>query len=524
MVAATATSRRRKKIIIPHVHIFTAGPWKGYHYRLSDLDDMVRNFAEFSSGPNPLLEVPFIIGHEEDQDFTGIPAMGWVKTLEREGRDLFGDVEQIFPSIARLVEAGAYRHVSPEIYPPDSPPEGVPIRGCALRRLAALGGQLPHIKQLADMPDPIEEFEEFADYTWQAPPPSRLTARRAVWQSGSRTWACYAEVTRMADTAMRDAVVAAIRAKMPDLSEDFLASLDDDQLTMLAGQGSEGGTATPPAEEPAPAAMDDMGMGVVSPDAGGAVIWPEGMDRQAVEQALVAEGEDPAALQAMSDQDLLDLWEKKKGAPMSEAMPWEVDAVTTPTQTQTQTPAAPAQPKKVVTATTQHFSEAVRAEARALVAQETAGLRAELAKERASRQANEKASRGKLIQTFCEVLVKEGRVMPADVEHGKDGKPIGPVALSLWHADAVRKFSDGKSALEQLMDAYARRAPVRRFGELVADPIQQAAGAMTAERREHLLSLTPKGKAVLAKERTKKQEAVTFAEAMATALKGRLGA
>jgi hypothetical protein len=485
----------------------------------------------------PLLEPPVVVGHEEEQELlsnTGIPAAGYVIGLRRKGRQLFADLSQIFPDIAKLIEAGAYKHVSAEIYPKDRPPEGVPAVGCMLRRVALLGGQLPHIKSLSDLPPPgkaslipdVPVFEagpwqgeyysladlddmvtnfnrfsrparRFAEYVRLASPRlGQLHPTRRVWQNTSRTWACFSEVRAMADSTLRDAAVGAIKASHPDLSDDFLASLSDEQLAMLAAADTTGGASTGDAQ------MQDM------------------PSREQMIADLVALGEDQAALEAMTEEDLMRLWQEKKGATMAEPNR-ATTAVVDPNlpQRREEEEEPNRRPQKVTL--TQQFSEADLERLIApILTRLVAPLRQDVQRQRAVHQAREKEERHGLIRTFCERMVNEGKLRPADVEIGKDGKPIGPVAKALHAADAVKKFSEGKTALELVMESYDRPgASVRNFSEQVQDPLTQQSGGLDPQRRDYLLGLTGAGKRVLSREQQSKDNARLFAEAMAGVMK-----
>jgi hypothetical protein len=485
-------------IIIPDVEIFQDGDWQGDTYTTADLDEIVRNYYEHRD----LIEPPVKIGHEEDQsllDNSGIPAVGYVRALRRRGHKLFADLSQIFPQIADLVEARAYRKVSAELYPPDKPPEGVPMKGWGLKAVSLLGGRLPYIKTLADLPKPVRRLSE--RLRRHSPRMVHLQSSRRVWHNtAARTVVCFSEVRQMADSTLRDAAVGAIKASHPDLSDDFLASLSDEQLAMLAAADTTGGASGGGEGE---AQMQDM------------------PSREQMIADLVALGEDQAALEAMTDEDLMRLWQEKKGATMAEPnrastavpAPLEVDDEVEPRGAVLPRRA----PKKVTT--TQQFSEADLERIVTRVANRIiAPLRQDVQRQRAVHQAREREERHGLIRTFCERLVKEGRLSPAQVENGKDGKPVGPVAKALHAADAVRKFSDGKTALQLQMEAL-EALPARRFSEQVQDPVTNAAGQLAPERRDYLLGLTGAGKRVLSREQQSKDNARLFAEAMAGVMK-----
>jgi hypothetical protein len=449
----------------------------------------------------PLVENPIVIGHEEDQPLnnTGMPAFGWVTALRRKGRKLFADIVNVFPAIAKLVRAKAYKHVSPEIYDPDKLPEGVPAKGHMLRRLALLGGELPHIKSLADLPEPfpdgkgekltnVEIFEaghwqgtdyklsdlddmvrnferfskpvrQFTELACFKAPRVRLTHFRRVWQDSPGTWLCFSEVTAMADDAVQQVAEAAIMQSFPGLPQEFVASLTPDQMGMLA-------TAIAPAAPEAPVEGDTTGMAE----------WPaDAPSKEAVIAALVAQGEDQATLMAMSDEELVALYQQKMGgaAPLSESEEFEEvptvagAAVSTPTRRQ---------PQKVTT--TQQFAEQLAELNRGLTAaqrQLTAVQREQRQRARLDRIAEENKKKS-AVRAFCEQLSKSGKASPAEVEFDqKTGEPLGALAFALSAASAVRKFSEGKDAksdLEVLMEKLEAR-PVRRFGEQVADPLRQ---------------------------------------------------
>jgi hypothetical protein len=460
--------------------VFEAGVHRGHAYTEADLDAIVRNWRL----ARDRVRVPLVVGHEEQQELlknTGIPAVGWVERLYRRGPKLYADFGGIPPSIARLINARAYRTLSAEIY--DEPPEGAPpgCRGRMARRFAALGGELPQVKTLADLP--WAEYAEGRTRPWALGPVTGVLAGGGVYQ-------VFREAVPMADAALKEAAVAAVKAAHPDLSDEFLQSLSDEQLAMLA-------TPAAPEETPPP---------------GGAAPMQEGdcPDQEQMIGELSSMGEDPTALAGMDPAALCDLYRSKKGAPMSE--PDDLDALAEPGQAPCPTCAGAGRgraPKKVTR--TEQFAEARQV---AALRREIAGLQRDVAEERRLRRQRAGEERHGLIRSFCERMVKEGRASPAETEHGKDGKPVGPLAKSLHAADAVQKFSDGKTALALAMEAVEARQP-RKYGEQIADPVQQQGQRqLSAERRQQLLALTPRGKSVLAQEEDQTRAARVFAEAL----------
>ena len=155
------------------VQIFAAGTHRGKTYTPADLDQMVGNFDAYSSpvdlkDPNrrrrqPMLRVPAVLGHEESQEFldrSDTPAAAWASHVYRQGNTLFANFEDVPPKVQQLLRGKRYRTVSAEVY--DNPPEGLPsgASGKMLRRVAFLGGDIPQIKSLDDipLPEPHREF------------------------------------------------------------------------------------------------------------------------------------------------------------------------------------------------------------------------------------------------------------------------------------------------------------------------------------------------------------------------------
>jgi hypothetical protein len=173
---------------LPWTDVFPAGVHKGKPYTPADLADIQKNFRRWSLGPQPLVRVPLVVGHEEDQSWTGIPAMGQASAIREIERrcpvchgaktvrleagppetcaTCHGDgrlrllqlrFQDVPPEVADLIRSGAYRRVSAEVY--DEPPEGVPGSGKMFRRISLTGGMQPQIKSLRDVPRPAKHCE-----------------------------------------------------------------------------------------------------------------------------------------------------------------------------------------------------------------------------------------------------------------------------------------------------------------------------------------------------------------------------
>ncbi len=242
--------KRPKLGMLRNIKAFSAGVHKGQKYTRDDLASMVENFRKFSSPASTSktkVVPPAKIGHEDDQPWlkssegpqrkedTGIPSMGQVVGMRQQGDDLFVDVNRMPYKIAKLIDAGAYHKISPEVY--DNPPEGVPGKGPMLRALSFLGGELPHIKDLGDLPlcdyyeDEGKAFSESFDLRCSGLYTLKNTTFRR--DEANHTFLAFSEVTPMTREEMIPAAIAKGMAK------ETVETMDDMQLK-AALEGKEG--------------------------------------------------------------------------------------------------------------------------------------------------------------------------------------------------------------------------------------------------------------------------------------------
>lgn len=298
------------------------------------------------------------------------------------------------------------------------------------------------------------------------------------------------------------------------LSQAFLESLSDDQLTALVAELTQA---------PADATGSTGGDGVAT------TAKPA---REDMITALEQSGQDRAALEQMSDEELAALLEQTRAAgtpstQMGDGVTCEdcdetnnnsqpvrmgdgagagagaagaaagAAAAATGTAGQAAATGATAtgggtgnmQPKQVVLKFGDMLKQA-GSYARATV-------RAEIARADADR------SRAGISQ-FCDRMVREGKLTPAQV--GTEKEP-GAVRARLSRANAVRKFGDGKSELELQMAEIEAGPVVRKFGESlpgVATADIASNGTLTPERRKAILGGTPEGRAMLREEARRK--------------------
>ncbi len=124
------------------IHIFKAGEQissSGYTKTFSeeDLESMVSSFDLSVHEP------PIRVGHEDNDK---VPAYGWVKSVYREGENLYADVD-FTSEMEEMISNGNYRKVSASFYPPESAVN--PKKGhYTLKHIAMLGGVAPAVKGL----------------------------------------------------------------------------------------------------------------------------------------------------------------------------------------------------------------------------------------------------------------------------------------------------------------------------------------------------------------------------------------
>lgn len=131
------------------VEILAPGTWNGDPYTGADLDAIVSAFTEL-----PQIRPPFKLGHDKSQKLAqndGYPAIGWVTNVRRNGDKLLADILKIPAQLADIIQAGGYDSISSEIYFDLDVAGKVYPR--VLRAVAALGGDLPAVKDIKSISD-----------------------------------------------------------------------------------------------------------------------------------------------------------------------------------------------------------------------------------------------------------------------------------------------------------------------------------------------------------------------------------
>jgi hypothetical protein len=219
---------------VPRLVLFGSGRHREGEppYSREEIAGMVRNFGQFSTGPDAKLPVTIGLDHVPNG-----PAVGRVSRLWEEPGGVLACSFAELPALwAQAIRHGLWFRVSADI---DQPPFGVPAEGLMVVGVTLLGQQRPQLKWTSHLQDLVR-------YAERRPAAPRWQYSFTRTPTGLRL---YAEARTMAKTSLRDAFVVLLKKEFPQLSEDFLATQSDDQLAALAesgGGGAASGDATTP--------------------------------------------------------------------------------------------------------------------------------------------------------------------------------------------------------------------------------------------------------------------------------------
>lgn len=130
-------------------HIFSAGTWNKQTFTEADLDGIVSAFNEAGKAGR----VPLKFGHAEEdseQPFReGLPALGWVSKIWRQGKQLMADFTDIPSAVFESIRQGLYKFTSIELLK-NAEYDGKRFPHL-LDAVALLGAEPPAVDGLADL-------------------------------------------------------------------------------------------------------------------------------------------------------------------------------------------------------------------------------------------------------------------------------------------------------------------------------------------------------------------------------------
>jgi hypothetical protein len=218
--------------------------------------------------------------------------------------------------------------------------------------------------------------------------------------------------------------------------------------------------------------------------------WPPGVTRDSARADLLGLADPaltPDRIDAMTDEELLELWLERMGAGAPGAVPAGAGA--------------PMSEKEAGT-----FTERLQRAVTAGVRRELAGVHRDLLTARRHLAAlssdaarRKQAERHGAVKAFCERWRREGRVTPAEVDPGSK-TPNLYHRLMLADGSRVRKYGETSATEFDALVLEIETRPIRRYGERLVDPETDGPGGngpMSAERRRELLAHTEMGRTIL---------------------------
>jgi len=266
---------------MPGVTLFASGIYRGQKWPASRVRAIAENCRKIGPSGLSLLVPPGVLGHEEeeDQDWlnrTGLPAALWIDPDSVKAVDdpdhagevlLVGDAVNIPSEVAERLKKREFTRCSAEFY--EFIDDFGKSHGMTLRRLALLGGEVPQVKRLPPLPDPVPmaEVMKFSDQA------------RVVRASQGTFILAFSERHLMDRAGM----IAAVMAAMPGISQAWADGQSDEQLAELVKNLPAGGTAT--GDAAAATMADDM-------------------TREQMVAKITDGGADPASLEGKTDEEL----------------------------------------------------------------------------------------------------------------------------------------------------------------------------------------------------------------------------
>lgn len=476
---------------IKGMEIFAVGKHRDKDYTPRDLANMVENFRKFSTGSKPLLRVPAVLGHEETQEFldrSDLPAAAWCDRVYTRGGKLLSDWSNVPPKVAKLLNRKAYRRVSAEVY--DEPPEGIPGQGKMLRRVAFLGGEIPQVKSLDDIPM-VEEHAERGERF--RPVVTKFSEARRRPRAG--TWVVFGEVRPMNRDDMlqmlaRHGVDVEVCRDCPDqVLAEMLRVIDSKADAAASGMG--GNDVNPTQSKAMWAQVDDAGDGKRKKDGDydDDKMQGEWHTRMGENGDDVPEPKDDDEREAMKSQALkmFDRVRKmmdKCGYKMAEAGKFpensspdlaqmaDASSYFQAVKPQGSGQTGPASDSQV-TGTSGEGIKFSERQVRKIVDAAVAQVRKEFGGIREQTEQLAANTKRANITKFCETMVQAGKVAPAELDPGDPKNPRPTLIDRLMRADArttVHKFSEnGKEVKLTELDLQMREIETRpqlvRFGE-----------------------------------------------------------
>lgn len=144
--------------VINRLEIFGAGTWRpasGGTVTVTegDLDEMVDAFTALQD--TNIVKPHLKLGHTDAQKWfgqkVGVPTLGWINRVWREGKKLLADIGDVPDALLDLIRQGRYHNVSAEVFAPGQIEHQGRKFGHVLSAVAILGTEMPAVKDLAGL-------------------------------------------------------------------------------------------------------------------------------------------------------------------------------------------------------------------------------------------------------------------------------------------------------------------------------------------------------------------------------------
>jgi hypothetical protein len=216
--------------VIERLEVFGAGTHNASTGKVTitedDLDQIVENFNSLQ-GTN-IVKPHLKLGHQDAQKWfgqkTGVPTLGWISKVWREGKKLLANITDVPEPLLDLIRQGRYHNVSAEVFFPGVIEHNGKKLGHVLSAVALLGTEMPAVKDLAGLANALfaAQFESKVDAK-----PETFTHMETSMPGDDNDKALFtqAQVTALTKAAVTDAVAKALEAKAAEYS-DLKAKLD----------------------------------------------------------------------------------------------------------------------------------------------------------------------------------------------------------------------------------------------------------------------------------------------------------
>lgn len=432
-----------------------------------NIDTVIQEYQDAPRVEPPVIAVKMSPGHEDDESLllrTDIPALGWIKRVYREGTKLYADADQVPDVFANLVKSGAYRKISAEIYT-DFEVRGRKY-GNVLRRVGVLGGEVPQVKTLKDIPTPangqikgmeIFDADEHREKLWTPEDLDQVVRNFDRLSQGKKTDS-FAEATYGRSLFFHEAKqpMTTKRPTRKELKEKIAKFSDKAKETFAKFAAGDAPPMAPP---------------------------PTGVDRAAMLEMLGQIGFDASTItDATPDNVLAEIIRVYKGMMAADAAePGEPPQPGTqhsdlpaiaPPPAPAPVPAPPAPASSIPGVTGQptqvtlkfgekdvDLNQVLTPIVNAAVAAATKPIQDKLSAAEQSVSKFQEAEKKKSIDSRLDLLLKQGKVLPAEIDAGlKD---------QLCRADAIQKFSDGQTELDKQLNILEKRPVILKMSEQV---------------------------------------------------------